>query len=181
VVKTGGYIPAEDTTFTFLSGSGVTGTFATVQAPGFAVEYSPGSALLRASNSGLGFEDWAADHGLAGANAFADADPDRDGIGNFLEYAFNTDPKVRSVNPVASSVETIEGQAWVTLRYRVWQDRIDAGLGYHAERSANLGEWNTTGLVDEVDESAPVVEGSEARRCRVAMSGAKDFMRVRTE
>ena len=181
VVKTGGYIPAEDTTFTFLSGSGVTGTFATVQAPGFAVEYSPGSALLRAGNSGLGFEDWAADHGLAGANAFADADPDGDGIGNFLEYAFNTDPKVRSVNPVASSVETIEGQAWVTLRYRVWQDRIDAGLGYHAERSANLGEWNTTGLVEEVDESAPVVEGSEARRCRVAMNGTKDFLRVRAE
>ena len=181
VVKTGGYIPAEETTFTFLSGSGISGTFATVQAPGFAVEYSPGSVLLRAGNSGLGFEDWAEDHGLAGADAFTDADPDLDGIGNFLEYAFNTDPNVRSANPVASSVETIEGQLWVTLRYRVWQDRIDAGLGYHAERSENLGGWNTSGLVDEVDASAPVMEGSEARRCRIPTSGAKDFIRVRAE
>jgi subtilisin family serine protease len=181
VAKTGGYVPAEETTFTFLSGSGITGTFATVQAPGFGVEYSPASALLRAGNSGLGFEDWAEDHGLTGANAFSDADPDRDGIGNFLEYAFNTDPNVRSANPVVSSVETIGGQPWITLRYRVWQNRIDAGLGYHAERSENLSGWNASDLVDEVDGSAPVMEGSEARRCRVPMSGAKDFIRVRAE
>jgi hypothetical protein len=181
VAKTGGYVPAEETTFTFLNGSGITGTFATVQAPGFGVEYSPASALLRAGNSGLGFEDWAVDHGLTGANAFSDADPDRDGIGNFLEYAFNTDPNVKSAQPVVSSVEAIEGQPWVTLHYRVWQDRVDAGLGYHAERSANLGGWNTAGLVDELDAAAPVVEGSEARRCRVPMTGAKDFLRVRAE
>jgi hypothetical protein len=181
VAKAGGYVPAEETTFTFLSGSGISGTFATVQAPGFGVEYSPGSALLRAGNSGLGFEDWAEDHGLAGANAFSDADPDRDGVGNFLEYAFNTDPNVGSANPVVSSVEAIEGQPWVVLHYRVWQDRVDAGLGYHAERSVNLSGWNGSGLVDEVDGSAPVVEGSVARRCRIPMSGAKDFIRVRAE
>ncbi len=181
VTKVNGYLPAEDTTFTFLSGSPVTGSFATVQAPGFSVEYSAGSVQLRAGNTGLGYEDWADDHQLAGADRASDADPDLDGVENFLEYAFNTDPTAPSAYPASSSIVTIASQKWVVVKYRRWQDRIDAGLGYHPERSENLGSWNAAGLVDEADPEAPVVAGSEARRCRIPFGTGKNFLRLRAE
>lgn len=181
VTKSGGYAPAQDTIFTFLNGSGVSGTFATVQASGFAVEYSGGSALLRAGNTGLGFEAWAASRGLNGINAQSGADPDRDGVTNFLEYAFNTDPSLHSPNPVSVTTENIGGQKWITIRYRRWQDRVDAGLSYLPRRSSNLSTWDSAGIVDEADPAAAPVAGSEARRCRVLLGSGKNFMRLNAE
>ncbi|MCW1916012.1 S8 family serine peptidase [Luteolibacter sp. GHJ8] len=182
VTKTGGYVPAENTTFGILNtGYGISGTFTSLQAPGFGIEYSGTAALLRAGNSGVGFEQWATSKGLSGPNAQSNADPDKDGVVNFLEYAFNSDPAVRSANPVNSSVVTINDQKWIVVGYRTWNDRINAGLGYNPERSPGLSGWNTTGMIDEVDTAAPAIPGSTARRCRIPMSGAKDFMRIRVE
>jgi hypothetical protein len=181
VSKTGGYAPAEDTTFNFLNGSGITGTFSTLQAPGFTVEYNGGHALLRAGNTGLGFEAWASARGLNGAAAQSGADPDHDGVTNFLEYAFNTDPSARSTNPVPATLETISGQLWITLHYRRWQDRMDAGLSYLPQRSDNLATWDGTGIIDEVDPDAAPAEGSEARRCRIPFGSGKNFLRLAAE
>ena len=116
-----------------------------------------------------------------GADRASDADPDHDGVGNLLEYAFNTDPMVHSAHPVSSAVVTIASQKWLVVKYRRWQDRIDAGLGYHPEHSENLGSWNTTGVTDEVDPDEPVIAGSEARRCRIPLGAGKDFLRLRVE
>jgi hypothetical protein len=181
VATVNGYLPAADTLFAIVSGAPVSGSFATVQAPGFSVEYSAGAVTLRAGDSGLGYEDWADLNDLAGADRGSDADPDADGVSNFLEYAFNTDPTQRSPYPVTSAVMTLASQKWVVLKYRTWQDRIDAGLGYHAERSGTLGSWNGVGLVDELDPDAAIIAGSEARRCRIPLATGKDFLRLRVE
>ncbi len=180
VQKINGYLPAEDTLFTVLSGSAPSGTFIQLIGGGFTAEYT-GAVILRAGNSGIGFEEWAGEHSLSGADALAGADPDHDGISNFLEYAFNLDPTVATPKPFTAATETIDGQEWIVLGYRVWQDRVDAGLGYFAERSSTLAGWDTEGLIDEVDPDAPVIEGSEARRCRVPLAAAQQFLHLRVE
>lgn len=181
VTKVNGYLPAEDTPFGFLTGSPVTGTFATVLAPGFSVEYAANSATLRASAAGLTFADWAEDRNLEGADALPDADPDRDGQVNFLEYAFNSDPQVPGASPVSHGLLETAGDTWLVVRYRRWQDRIDAGLLYQPEASPDLGAWDGAGILDESDPDAPPVAGSEARRCRIPVSGSDRFLRLEVE
>lgn len=181
VTKVNGYLPAEDTTLSFLTGAPVTGTFATVNAPGFSVEYSGSSATLRASAAGLNFADWAEDHELEGPDALPEADPDRDGLVNFLEYAFNSDPHVPGASPVTSGLMENAGDTWIVVRYRRWQDRIDAGVLYQPEASPDLGGWDSVGVLDESDPDALLVPGSEARRCRIPVSGSDRFLRLEVE
>jgi hypothetical protein len=69
----------------------------------------------------------------------------------------------------------------LTLRYRRWQDRVDAGVSYQVERSANMGTWNGDGLIDEADPDASVIAGSEGRRCRIALGAGKQLVRIRVE
>jgi len=181
VAKVNGYAPAADTIFPFVGGSGISGTFAIVQAPGFSVEYEGAVAKLRTGSAGLAFQTWATDHGLTGDDAAADADPDHDHVVNFLEYAFNLDPMVPGPAPTSSEVLIVEGQRWLSVRYRRWQDRIEAGVAYSAEASANLGTWNTPGVIDEADPDAAPVAGSDARRCRILIGAGKVFLRLRVE
>ncbi len=95
VTKLDGYAPAADTTFAFLTSSSRTGNFASVNAPGFAVDYTAGGATLRAL-AASGFDDWAASLGLTGEEGLPGADWDKDGVTNFMEYALGMDPKVPS-------------------------------------------------------------------------------------
>ncbi|WP_035614599.1 Ig-like domain-containing protein [Haloferula sp. BvORR071] len=182
VTKTGGYQPADGTTFDVVTGyGGVSGKFSTVLAADLKAEYTPGTLTLRASTPGITYGEWALAEGLSGANALATADPDGDKIPNVLEYAFHTNPKQKSPAPVTSTIETVNSQQWITLHYRRWQDRIDAGMGYYPERSADLATWSAS-AVDEVDPAATIIAGSEGRRVRILRGAAqKDFVRVRVE
>lgn len=177
----GGYAPAEDTTFEILTAPGIGGAFSQEDTPGFEVVYQPNSITLRATAAGLAYDQWAADHQLTGDDALKSADFDRDGLNNLLEYAFNTDPKLANPNPLSHGKLNISGQIWLVLRYRVWQDRTDAGLTYQPERSANLSGWNLTGLIDETDPDATPMAGSSARRCRVSLGSGREFLRLRVE
>jgi hypothetical protein len=179
--RSGGYTPAEDTTFEILTAPGIGGTFNQENTPGFEVVYQPNSITLRATAAGLDYDQWAADHQLAGNDALKSADSDHDGLNNLLEYAFNTDPKLGNPNPLSQGTVNISGQTWLVLRYRVWQDRTDAGLIYQPERSPNLSTWNLTGLVDEADPDAAPVAGSSARRCRVPVAAGRELLRLRVE
>jgi hypothetical protein len=181
VTKVNGYLPAEDTTFPFLTGAPVTGSFATVNAPGFSVEYSGSSATLRANAAGLTFADWGEANNLEGADALPDADPDRDGQVNFLEYAFNSDPNAPGASPVSHGLLETAGDTWLVLRYRRWQDRIDAGVLYQPQASPDLGAWDGVGVLDETDPDAPLLPGSEARRCRIPVGESDRFLRLEVE
>jgi hypothetical protein len=182
VTKVAGYQPADGAGFEVLTGTGgVIGKFTTVLAPDLKVEYTAGAVTMRAATPGMTYGEWVSAEGLAGANALATADPDGDGVENFLEYAFHTNPKQPSPPPVTSSIVTVENEQWVTVHYRRWQDRIDAGMGYYPERSADLATWSPGG-VDEADPAADFIAGSEGRRCRILRGAVKkDFLRVRVE
>lgn len=181
VTKVNGYLPPEDTLFSFLTGSPLTGTFATVLAPGFDIEYAANSATLRATAAGLTFADWAEDEELEGPDALPEADPDHDGLVNFLEYAFNSDPNAPGASPVSSGLLEHSGNTWLVVRYRRWQDRIDAGVAYQPQASPDLGAWDGAGVLDETDPDAPLVPGSEARRCLIPVGGSDRFLRLEVD
>lgn len=121
------------------------------------------------------FEGFAAAHGVA---ADPDADPDGDGRGNFAEYAFGTSPAAADHPPIASR-ELLDGQDVLVVRYLRRPGRELAGLTLEAQRSEDLGDWNTQGVTDETDPDAAPVAGAEPRRAwfRIDASGT-GFLRL---
>jgi hypothetical protein len=116
---------------------------------------------------------------LTGPDALSTADPDGDGRLNWVEYAFQSDPRSGAGQDAMPSTEMIGGLAWLVVRYQRWQGPLDAGIQYLPECSLDLMSWSPVGLVDEFDPDAPAVLGAEARRCRMPMQGARQFMRLR--
>ncbi|MGJ8723231.1 MAG: hypothetical protein ACSHYB_01635 [Roseibacillus sp.] len=182
-----GYSPPVGTEFEVLKSSNRVGTFDSVVAPHFSVIYptdgdppvSRHNAVLVAQDSSeISYQDWASINGLTGSDALEFADPDGDGISNWVEYALNMNPNVADVPPIASSVETFDGQNWLVLRYRSWNDRVGADLLYLGEWSPDLSMWSKLNVVDELDPSAVLVTGSEGRLCRVPMDTPKKFLRL---
>jgi hypothetical protein len=169
-VKIPPYEPDPGDTFNFLMAFAVVGEFDTIVADSMRVDYTPTTATLRVV-AGLSYEDWCADHGLSGPDAEPGANPDGDALDNWNEYAFNTDPNVRNASPLTHSVEDLSMAPWFILRYRTWQDRIDAGVVYTPSHTRNFSIWSTTLPLDEPDPDAPMIPGSEARRCGIPMSG----------
>ena len=176
-----GFTPVVGNTFAAITYSSHTGTFATVSS-GFEMDYAVTGATLRAIAAGQTFDAWAASKGLTGADALPGADPDKDGYSNFFEYVHNMDPKSASSAPDSAGTATIGGQEFLTLKYRRWLDREAAGVIYTPETGASLGNWGSSGIIDEVDPDATVIPGSIACRCRIpADPSAKpaQFLRVK--
>jgi hypothetical protein len=183
----GGYSPAAGTTFEILTSQSRSGVFDQVVAPHFVASYpttgsppvSKNNVVLTATDgSELDLATWAAAHNLTGDDALADADSDGDGSPNLVEYALNMNPNQPDTAPVTSGIESHSGGDWLVLHYRRWQDRVNAGLVYQPAASTNLAAWSSAGIIDEPDPQAPVINGSEARRCRVQKNGGRSFLRL---
>ena len=115
----------------------------------------------------LTFEAWAAAAGLTGADALPLADPDSDGVVNYMERARKTDPR----SPTSSSLPyradlRIGGQPFFSMNYRVWADVVADGVVYEPQLFIG-GVLQIQGYIDEVDPDAEVIPGSTARRTRV--------------
>ncbi|MCH7228221.1 hypothetical protein [Haloferula sp. A504] len=186
----GGYNPANGTPFEILTSSARSGGFDQVIASHFDVTYpttgdppvSQNNVVLVAKEfSALDYETWTANHSLTGDDALPGTDRDRDGSANLVEYALNMNPNAPDLPPLASEVGSVSGSDWLILRYRRWNDRVNAGLVYRPETSLNLIAWLPTGLIDEADPDAVEVPGSEARRCRVPQAGGTAFLRLAFE
>ena len=85
------------------------------------------------------FAKWARDKGLAGANAAALADPDRDGRPNLLEMAFNYNPNVR--DPQFTAVFRHPSLNRLTASFVRMPGLLD--IGYEVQVSDNLSSWTT--------------------------------------
>ena len=104
------------------------------------------------------YENWAASNGLSGSNSGAAKDFDGDGMTNFLEWAFGTNPKVSSPGSLSVNGATIVRRGSPTTlavndglggvnRVAAFGRRKDfatAGLTYTAQFSGDLATWTNT-------------------------------------
>ncbi len=94
----------------------------------------------------LRYENWAYAK-LGSSTASTAADPDHDGLGNLLEYAFHTDPNAASVTALPQiGMES----GYVTLTYTKLMSATD--LSYVVEQSADLspGSWSAAPVTEVV-------------------------------
>jgi hypothetical protein len=85
-----------------------------------------------------------------GANP-PDEDPDRDGLSNLLEYAFDTHPLLPNVSPVAHDLVPMAGGKH--LRLSVAKNPEATHLAYSVEVSGDLADpsWTWVGTTVEAD------------------------------
>ena len=108
------------------------------------------------------------DANISGSNA----DPDRDGYSNLIEYALGLEPK--AVNTSGLPGTSVQGSDWV-FTYTRPSDRTD--LTYAVECSTNLTSWSTAGVAHELVSSS---SGTETWRGRYPLASAGNvFFRLR--
>ncbi len=94
------------------------------------------------------YADWAAEHGLDGADALSTNDYDGDGLGNLYEYGLGGDPTNPASLGILPTFGRIDEAGTNGLRY-VYPRRSDpaSGIAYHLELTTNLvsGAWTNAG------------------------------------
>ncbi len=136
---------------------------------------SPGPGINEAYNT------WSASLGYA--NDKLD-DPDRDGLVNVLEFAFNSDPldPAAIALPVVSSVAA-GGQTYLEITFFRREDHVAEEVVYTVQTSTTMasGEWVTGSAVQEMS-AVPVTGGEMVTVRRVAPLGnGCAFLRVNVE
>jgi hypothetical protein len=106
------------------------------------------------------YEDWAAAGSLTGPNSASNEDFDFDGIGNFIEFAFNTDPKIPSpgvLPTLAVVVKPADNLNYPELTYR--RRSAPGTLTYVIQSSPNLATWTSVPALDLEQVGSPVPLG----------------------
>lgn len=123
-----------------------TGTW-TIQQTGNAIE------LVYAAGTGNAYTSWAATKGLNGTNNAPSFDADNDGSVNFMEFAFNSDPKSGAASgKVVTKIAPVGAENALTLTLPVRstaaftgtteQTLAVDGLIYRVQGSDALQTWN---------------------------------------
>jgi hypothetical protein len=126
-----------------------------VQIDNFAVRKLP-----LASSLGL---EYLLDAGLQGEQSSLLADPDGDGIDNFGEWAFGTDPK-RADSEVSATAVILAEPSSGTFRFahRRLSGFAAAGLNYRYLVSPDLTSWSEVTPIEESANTLPATAGYEA-------------------
>lgn len=135
---------------------------------------------------GTSFFEWISGiSGLAEEDYHPLADPDQDGLPNFLEYAFVSHPNdpADRAEPLLSTVD-IDGQPHLTLTYRRLKDPAAAGLAYIVETSPTLaaGSWASDPALfigHALDTSPADHDLVTVRLATPLIPGSPQFLRVR--
>jgi hypothetical protein len=130
-----------------------------------------------------GFDVWSASVNWAEKDSEPLADPDGDGVVNFLEYALAGAPLVADATalPRVEVLEQPAGGPWLALTYRRPQSAED--LIYTVRKSVDLVNWSDL-VIDAVQAHEDVLEnepgaGTTLRRVRVPLGGERLFLRLR--
>jgi hypothetical protein len=132
---------------------------------------------------------WAQDKQIGDINAVSAADPDGDGLGNLIEYAFDRSPSTADITPVTQvSVVNDNGTRRLEITFVRPNDRPD--LVYTVEVSADMQNWsaghayglsisNGSGLPTQEIERTSLGSSGERLRVRDIGGTGKRFIRVK--
>jgi hypothetical protein len=109
------------------------------------------------------------------------ADPDGDGVCNFLEYTFGLDPHNASAHPQpVAAIESINGDLRLTLAFRLAPGAQDANLTW--EVSSDLRNWSAPTNVFQLLSTEPCLDGTQSVKymdTTLLTSSASRFIRFR--
>jgi M6 family metalloprotease-like protein len=122
-----------------------------------------------------GYSSWAGGVNWAGQDPTHAADPDGDGIRNFLEYAFGSNPLVAdAVHLPSLHIESEGGTRFLVLVYR--KNKSAPELTYTVESSTNLVAWQTENLTETTLSEDALIRTVSVRK---ELSGQREFLRLR--
>ncbi len=141
------------------------------------------TAELLGEGAGIAFQDWQSSHFTTEEIADAtisgpQADPDGDGVANFLEYAFGLDPMTpaREGLPVLNTAR-IDGADYLSLSFSRLKTSDD--LTYVVEVSSDLARWSPLGATVQTVVDRGEREIVTVRDSVPVGSVAQRFLRVR--
>jgi hypothetical protein len=109
------------------------------------------------------------------------ADPDGDGVCNFLEYAFGLDPHNASAHPQpVAAIESVNGDLRLTLVFRMAPGAQDASLSW--EVSSDLRNWSAPPNAFQLLSTEPCLDGTESVKymdTTLLTSSASRYVRLR--
>jgi hypothetical protein len=117
-----------------------------------------------------------------------DADPDRDGLPNLLEYALGLDPWLPDARSAIRRYSLFYGTAGATvdrhlvLEFPAWE--ASPGVSVWAEHSSDLRTWSRTGLQSNFawgENGYKKVNGRQVWTRELLVNGSLGFLRLRAE
>jgi autotransporter-associated beta strand protein len=133
------------------------GTFATVTGlpVGYGVDYNTANQIKLVVGT-TGYAAWAASYGLTGANALANADPDKDGVANAVEFVLGGNPAtvmnaalLPTIALVTNPGGTVPNGSYLKFTYR--RTPASAYLNPGIEYDADLtGAWTSAAGAPQV-------------------------------
>ena len=134
------------------------------------------SALIKVSvppSSLLNYEDWAFFNFLNPSDRARGFDPDGDGVSNFLEYAYGTDP-ADAVSRSHPTMILIDGESAPRLTLEFSRFNIESDIEYRVEFSSDLKTW----IEGEKISREVTVPGRELVRLADTLNSARKFVRI---
>lgn len=214
LVQLSGYAPVLGDSFDLADAAAISGT------PAFDFSAAPltegltwdtsefsTSGIVKVTTAGTAYDAWAADQGLAGANALPSADPDHDGIENLIEFATNSSASSGlNQSRTFANIHTLGGQSVLTFTAATRkgavfsaeasrQKAVIDGLTYQVEGTSDpASSWGTISVTElspadsmavQAAESLPTLEANwewhSFRAAGLTTDTAKVFLRLRVQ
>jgi hypothetical protein len=144
-ITASGGTAAEDPvgTYTLTPSAATGGTFTPSN---YSIIYNTGTLTVTGAGD-PNFDDWAADKGLSGPNAAANADPDNDGLANLMEYYMGLEPLTPDKNVVSMGWNPGNPSSLsMTYRRAKGTTGVTGGVVWNALLHSN--NWSTSGVTE---------------------------------
>jgi len=127
----------------------------TFLAANYAFTYVDGTLMVV---DAVTLSDWAAQKGLTGDNALPNADPDRDGMSNLMEFYLGLDPAQSGGN--SESVMTVSNgpSNTVSMTYRRAKGISGVSAAVQANGDLSSASWDTNGVQETVTDKGDYEE-----------------------